>query len=254
MKLSKTIAFEPILLGSTEDITYAELPTFDKNDIDPTAAYVHLTTNNTIEGTAVYDIPDTNGVPVIADMSSNILAARYNVEDFAMIYAGAQKNIGPAGVTVVIVREDFLNDQPMLSSMLDYRIQAENDSLYNTPPAYSIYISKLVFEWVKEIGGVDEMEKINRENLGCFMTISTSLISIQTLFVKRRAFSSEHSFVSPSEELDAKFVKEATAAGFKNIKGHRSVGGMRASLYNAFPRQGVVELIEFMKKFAVENA
>ncbi len=150
-------------------------------------------------------------------------------------------------MTVVIVREDFLNDQPMLSSMLDYRIQAENDSLYNTPPAYSIYISKLVFEWVKEIGGVDEMEKINRENLVCFMTISTSLISIQTLFVKRRAFSSEHSFVSPSEELDAKFVKEATAAGFKNIKGHRSVGGMRASLYNAFPRQGVVELIEFMK-------
>lgn len=170
------------------------MPTFDKNDIDPTAAYVHLTTNNTIEGTTVYGIPDTNGVPVIADMSSNILAARYNVEDFAMIYAGAQKNIGPAGVTVVIVREDFLNDQPMLSSMLDYRIQAENDSLYNTPPAYSIYISKLVFEWVKEIGGVDEMEKINRENLVCFMTISTSLISIQTLFAKRRAFSSEHSF------------------------------------------------------------
>ncbi|HEP1802643.1 TPA: 3-phosphoserine/phosphohydroxythreonine transaminase [Streptococcus suis] len=254
VKLSKTIAFEPILLGSTEDITYAELPTFDKNDIDPNAAYVHLTTNNTIEGTAVYDIPDTNGVPVIGDMSSNILAARYNVEDFAMIYAGAQKNIGPAGVTVVIVREDFLNDQPMLSSMLDYRIQAENDSLYNTPPAYSIYISKLVFEWVKEIGGVDEMEKINREKSGLLYDyIDQSNFYTNPVRKKEERSVANIPFVSPSEELDAKFVKEATAAGFKNIKGHRSVGGMRASLYNAFPRQGVVELIDFMKKFAAEN-
>ena len=255
VKLSKTIAFEPILLGSTEDITYAELPTFDKNDIDPSAAYVHLTTNNTIEGTAVYDIPDTNGVPVIADMSSNILAARYNVEDFAMIYAGAQKNIGPAGVTVVIVREDFLNDQPMLSSMLDYRIQAENESLYNTPPAYSIYISKLVFDWVKEIGGVDEMEKINREKSGLLYDyIDQSDFYRNPVRKKEERSVANIPFVSPSEELDAKFVKEATAAGFKNIKGHRSVGGMRASLYNAFPRQGVVDLIEFMKKFAAENA
>ncbi|HFI0120430.1 TPA: 3-phosphoserine/phosphohydroxythreonine transaminase [Streptococcus suis] len=255
VKLSKTIDFEPILLGSTEDITYAELPTFDKNDIDPSAAYVHLTTNNTIEGTAVYDIPDTNGVPVIGDMSSNILAARYNVEDFAMIYAGAQKNIGPAGVTVVIIREDFLNDQPMLSSMLDYRIQAENESLYNTPPAYSIYISKLVFEWVKEIGGVDEMEKINREKAGLLYDyIDASAFYSNPVLKKEERSVANIPFVSPSEELDAKFVKEATAAGFKNIKGHRSVGGMRASLYNAFPRQGVVDLIDFMKKFEAENA
>ena len=125
VKLSKTIPFEPILLASSEETVYDHIPSFDPSTIDPEAAYVHLTTNNTIEGTSIYDLPDTNGVPIVADMSSNILAARYNVEDFALIYAGAQKNIGPAGVTVVIVREDFLNDQPQLSAMLDYRIQAE---------------------------------------------------------------------------------------------------------------------------------
>ncbi len=254
VKLSKTIPFEPVLLASTEGITYAELPTFDKNDINPDAAYVHLTTNNTIEGTAVYDLPDTNGVPIVADMSSNILAARYNVEDFAMIYAGAQKNIGPAGVTVVIVREDFLNDEPMLSSMLDYRIQAEAGSLYNTPPAYSIYIAKLVFEWVKEIGGVDEMEKINREKSGLLY----DFIEQSDFYTSPVRKAEERSvanipFVTPSPELDAKFVAEATPLGFKNIKGHRSVGGMRASLYNAFPRQGVLDLIDFMKKFEEEN-
>lgn len=149
VKLSKTIPFEPILLASSEDTVYDHIPSFDPSTIDPEAAYVHLTTNNTIEGTSIYDLPDTNGVPIVADMSSNILAARYNVEDFALIYAGAQKNIGPAGVTVVIVREDFLNDQPQLSAMLDYRIQAEAGSLYNTPPCFNIYISKLVFDWVK---------------------------------------------------------------------------------------------------------
>lgn len=255
VKLSKSFDVEPILLGSTADITYAQLPTFDVKDIDPSAAYVHLTTNNTIEGTALYQIPDTNGVPVIGDMSSNILAARYRVEDFAMIYAGAQKNIGPAGVTVVIVREDFLGKDPVLSSMLDYRIQAENESLYNTPPAYSIYISKLVFEWVKEIGGVDVMEKINREKAGLLYDyIDQSSFYSNPVIHKDERSIANIPFVTPNEELDSKFVKEATALGFKNIKGHRSVGGMRASLYNAFPRQGVVDLIAFMKKFEEENA
>ena len=135
VKLSKSVPFEPLLLASSEDTVYDHIPTFDPKDIDPEAAYVHITTNNTIEGTSIYDLPDTNGVPIVADMSSNILAVRYNVEDFALIYAGAQKNIGPAGVTVVIVREDFLNDEPTLSAMLDYRIQAEAGSLYNTQPA-----------------------------------------------------------------------------------------------------------------------
>lgn len=255
VKLSKTIPFEPILLASSEDTVYDHIPNFDAKDIDPDAAYVHLTTNNTIEGTAIYDLPDTNGVPIVADMSSNILAVRYNVEDFAMIYGGAQKNIGPAGVTVVIVRDDFLNDEPTLSSMLDYRIQADAGSLYNTPPAYSIYIAKLVFEWVKSMGGVDEMEKINREKSGLLYDFIEQS-DFYTSPVKNPADRSVANipFVTPSKELDAKFVAEATPLGFKNIKGHRSVGGMRASLYNAFPRQGVLDLIDFMKKFEAENS
>ena len=193
-------------------------------------------------------------MPIVADMSSNILAARYNVEDFAVIYAGAQKNIGPAGVTVVIIREDFLNDEPTLSSMLDYRIQAEAGSLYNTPPAYSIYISKLVFEWVKAFGGVDKMEEANREKSGLLYDFIDQS-DFYTNPVKNPAQRSVANvpFVTPSKELDAQFVAEATALGFKNIKGHRSVGGMRASLYNAFPRQGVVDLIAFMKQFEAEN-
>ena len=255
VKLSKTIPFEPILLASSEDTVFDHIPSFDPASIDPEAAYVHLTTNNTIEGTAIYDLPDTNGVPIVADMSSNILAARYKVEDFALIYAGAQKNIGPAGVTVVIIREDFLNDQPQLSAMLDYRIQADNESLYNTPPAYNIYISKLVFDWVKnEIGGVDKMAEIEREKSGLLYDFieQSDFYTSPVKFAKDRSVCNIP-FVTPSKGLDAKFAKEADAQGFKNIKGHRSVGGMRASLYNAFPRQGVLDLLDFMKKFEEEN-
>ena len=224
VKLSKTIPFEPILLASSEETVYDHIPSFD---------------------------PAT----IVADMSSNILAARYNVEDFALIYAGAQKNIGPAGVTVVIVREDFLNDQPQLSAMLDYRIQAEAGSLYNTPPCFNIYISKLVFDWVKnEIGGVDKMAEIQREKSGLLYDYieSSDFYTNPVKDAKDRSVCNIP-FVTPSKELDAKFVAEADALGFKNIKGHRSVGGMRASVYNAFPRQGVLDLIDFMKKFEAEN-
>lgn len=255
VKLAQSFDVEPILLASSEGQGYRSLPTFDAKEIDPAAAYVHLTTNNTIEGTALYQVPDTNGVPLIGDMSSNILAAAYRVEDFAMIYAGAQKNIGPAGVTVVIVREDFLGQEPVLSSMLDYRIHAENDSLYNTPPAYSIYISKLVFDWVKSIGGVEEMEKRNREKAGLLYDyIDQSSFYSNPVLKKEERSIANIPFVTPSEDLDKLFVQQATALGFQNIKGHRSVGGMRASLYNAFPRQGVVDLIAFMKAFEKENS
>ncbi|MBM7643516.1 3-phosphoserine/phosphohydroxythreonine transaminase [Streptococcus loxodontisalivarius] len=254
VKLSKTIDFEPILLASSEETVYDHIPDFDASAIDPDAAYVHLTTNNTIEGTSVYDLPDTNGVPIVADMSSNILAVRYNVEDFGLIYAGAQKNIGPAGVTIVIVREDLLNDEPVLSSMLDYRIQAEAGSLYNTPPTFGIYMAKLVFEHVKALGGVDKMEEINREKSGLLYDYieASDFYTSPVKNAKDRSVANIP-FVTPSKELDAQFVKEADALGFKNIKGHRSVGGMRASLYNAFPRQGVLDLIDFMKKFEAEN-
>lgn len=255
VKLSKTIPFEPILLASSEEETFSYVPTFDKDVIDPDAAYVHLTTNNTIEGTALYDIPDTNGVPIVADMSSNILAVRYKVNDFGMIYAGAQKNIGPAGVTVVIIQNDLLNSEPALSSMLDYKIQADAQSLYNTPPAYSIYIAKMVFEWVKSLGGLDQMEVKNREKSGLLYSFieQSSFYQSPVKNPKDRSVANIP-FTTPSKDLDEKFVKEAEAAGFKNIKGHRSVGGMRASLYNAFPVEGVIALIDFMRVFENQNS
>lgn len=250
VKLSKSLDFEPLLLASSEEDNYTFVPTFDAADLDPSAAYVHVTTNNTIEGTSFYQLPDTNGLPIVADMSSNILAARYQVEDFGLIYAGAQKNIGPAGLTIVIIREDLLNEQPALSSMLDYRIQAEAESLYNTPPTFGIYMAKLVFEWVKSLGGVDAMERANREKSGLLYDfIDQSGFYKNPVVQKDQRSVANIPFVTPNPELDALFVKEADAQGFKNIKGHRSVGGMRASLYNAFPKEGVLALIDFMKDF-----
>lgn len=254
VKLSKTLPFEPILLASSENTVYDHIPSIDSSAIDPEAAYVHITTNNTIEGTAIYELPETNGVPIVADMSSNILAVNYNVADFGVIYAGAQKNIGPAGVTIVIIREDLLNDEPALSSMLDYRIQADNDSLYNTPPTFGIYMAKLVFEHVKSLGGVKKMEELNREKAGLLYDfIEKSDFYTSPVKNPKDRSVANIPFVTPSKELDKKFNSEADAAGFKNIKGHRSVGGMRASLYNAFPRQGVLDLIDFMAKFEEEN-
>lgn len=254
VKLSQSLPFEPVILASSEEANYNHIPKCDSSAIDPTAAYVHITTNNTIEGTSVYELPDTNGVPIVADMSSNTLAVNYKVEDFGLIYAGAQKNIGPAGVTIVIVREDLLNTQPALSSMLDYRIQAENGSLYNTPPTFGIYMAKLVFEHVKALGGVEKMEELNREKAELLYDfIEKSNFYTSPVNNPQDRSVANIPFVTPSAELDKKFNTEAEATGFKNIKGHRSVGGMRASLYNAFPRQGVLDLIAFMAKFEEDN-
>lgn len=253
--LSKSLPFEPILLASSEDSNFDHIPSFDSSAIDPEAAYVHITTNNTIEGTAIYEVLDTNGVPVVADMSSNILAAQYRVEDFALIYAGAQKNIGPAGVTIVIIREDLINTTPALSSMLDYKIHADNESLYNTPPTFGIYMAKLVFEHVKALGGVEKIAELNREKSGLLYDYIEASDFYRSPVVNPADRSVANiPFVTPSEELDKLFAKEAEAAGFKNIKGHRSVGGMRASLYNAFPRQGVVDLLAFMADFAEKHS
>ncbi|MCR8967955.1 3-phosphoserine/phosphohydroxythreonine transaminase [Streptococcus zalophi] len=254
VKLSKTIPFEPILLASSEEDGFNHIPEISAKDIASDAAYLHLTTNNTIEGTALYELPDTNGVPIIADMSSNILAFPYQVSDFGMIYAGAQKNIGPAGVTIVIIREDLLNTEPVLSSMLDYRIQADSQSLYNTPPTFGIYMAKLVFEWLKDLGGVTEMTKQNQEKSALLYDfIDQSEFYHNPVLNKENRSLSNIPFTTPSKVLDDKFYQEADLAGFKNIKGHRSVGGMRASLYNAFPKEGVHALIEFMKAFEEAN-
>ncbi|MGT2757235.1 3-phosphoserine/phosphohydroxythreonine transaminase [Streptococcus ovuberis] len=248
--LSKTLPFEPILLASSEDSNFDRVPSFDSSAIDPQAAYVHLTTNNTIEGTAIYEMPETNGVPIVADMSSNILAAQYRVEDFGLIYAGAQKNIGPAGVTIVIIREDLINTMPALSSMLDYKVQVDNVSLYNTPPTFGIYMSKLVFEHVKSLGGVAKMAELNRHKSGLLYDyIDASAFYQNPVKNPEDRSVANIPFTTSSAHLDKLFCQEAEAAGFKNIKGHRSVGGMRASLYNAFPLEGVEALLNFMKEF-----
>ena len=240
------------IVGSSKEENYSFIP--KDYTVGAEYDYFHCTSNNTIFGTQMKSFPKV-GTSLVCDMSSDIFSREIDFSQFDLIYAGAQKNIGPAGVTVVIVREDFLNDQPQLSAMLDYRIQAEAGSLYNTPPCFNIYISKLVFDWVKnEIGGVDKMAEIQREKSGLLYNYieSSDFYTNPVKYEKDRSVCNIP-FVTPSKELDAKFVAEADALGFKNIKGHRSVGGMRASVYNAFPRQGVLDLIDFMKKFEAEN-
>ncbi|MHC5216938.1 3-phosphoserine/phosphohydroxythreonine transaminase [Enterococcus sp. LJL128] len=241
------------VIASSEDKNFTYIPEVEKDAIPQDAAYVHITTNNTIEGTVYYDLPDTGDVPLIADMSSNILSIDYNVADFGLIYAGAQKNIGPAGLTVVIIREDLIGQTDVMSAMLDYDIQAKNNSLYNTPPTFAIYMAELVFEWIREQGGVQQMEKLNKEKAELlYKEIEASPLFSSPVDPRYRSINNIP-FVTGSEELDKKFNQEALAEGFENLKGHRSVGGMRASLYNAFPKEGVEALVAFMKKFEAEN-
>ncbi|MFD2307496.1 3-phosphoserine/phosphohydroxythreonine transaminase [Enterococcus termitis] len=241
------------VIASSEDKNFTYIPEIRKEDIPQDAAYVHITTNNTIEGTTIYDLPDTGDVPIVADMSSNILSVNYNVADFGLIYAGAQKNIGPAGLTVVIVREDLIGQVDVLSAMLDYDVHAKNGSMYNTPPTYSIYMAKLVFEWIKEQGGVSQMEQQNKEKAALlYDEIDSSKLFSSPVNKKDRSINNVP-FITGDDQLDKQFNQEALAAGFENLKGHRSVGGMRASLYNAFPKTGVEALITFMKSFEAEN-
>lgn len=240
------------VIAACENDNFTYIPEIPK-EIDQSAAYVHITTNNTIEGTAFQTIPDCGDVPIVADMSSNILANDYKVEDFGVIYAGAQKNIGPAGLTVVIIREDLIGDAKIAAPMLDYKIQADNNSLYNTPPTFAIYMAKLVFEWVKEQGGVAGITQQDREKAGRLYDAIDSSDLFQSPVAKEARSITNIPFVTGDAELDKKFNAEALAAGFENLKGHRSVGGMRASLYNAFPAAGVDALIDFMEKFEQEN-
>ncbi|GCF95534.1 phosphoserine aminotransferase [Enterococcus florum] len=249
---AKALGVEVEVIASSEDKQFTYIPELPET-IDQEAAYVHITTNNTIEGTAFAKIPDCGAVPIVADMSSNILANDYKVEDFGLIYAGAQKNIGPAGLTVVIVREDLLGQTEIAAPMLDYKLQADNHSLYNTPPTFAIYIAKLVFEWVKEQGGVAGITEQDRVKAGrLYQAIEESGL-FQSPVEKDSRSLTNVPFITGDAELDKQFNAEALAAGFENLKGHRSVGGMRASLYNAFPIEGVDALIAFMKKFEQDN-
>ena len=242
------------VIASSEDGNYSYIPAFDPNMIDPEADYIHITTNNTIEGTAYSEIPDTGGIPLVADMSSNILSVEMDVSKFGLIYAGAQKNIGPAGLTVVIIREDLIgNAKDTCPTMLDYKTHSENDSLYNTPPTYGIYMAKLVFEWLDELGGLKEMERINREKAGILYDFLEESSMFSSPVQKESRSIMNIPFISPSDELDAEFVKKAKSAGLETLKGHRSVGGMRASIYNGMPIEGVEALVQFMKEFENEH-
>lgn len=245
---------ETRVIASSEDENFTYIPAVDASMIDPEADYVHITTNNTIEGTAYTEIPETGNVPLVADMSSNILSEQIDVSKFGIIYAGAQKNIAPAGVTVVIIREDLIGQaKDTCPTMLNYQTFSNSDSLYNTPPTFSIYMAKLVFEWIKELGGLKEMERINREKA----QLLYDYIDQSDLFaspVKKESRSIMNiPFIIPGRELDAQFVKEAKESGLETLKGHRSVGGMRASIYNAMPIEGVKELVAFMKDFEARN-
>jgi phosphoserine aminotransferase len=242
------------IAGSTESDNFNRIPAQDELTLDPSAAYLHYTTNNTIFGTEFAYVPDAGGVPVVADASSDIFSGPIDVSKFAVIYAGAQKNLAPAGMTLVILRDDMLKRTPSsLPTMLQYTIHAENKSLYNTPPVFTIYVMGLVLKWVKKQGGLAAIDALNtRKADKLYAEID------RTGFYRAHAQPGSRSrmnvtFRLPSEQLEKAFAKEATAAGLDGLKGHRSVGGMRASIYNAFPEAGVDALVQFMQAFEKKN-
>ncbi len=242
------------LVATSKDANFAFIPETKRADFDKDASYVHICFNNTIYGTKFPYIPDTGDIPLVADMSSCILSEPVDVSKFGIIYAGAQKNMAPAGLTVVIVREDLLGEAcPETPTMLDYSVMAENGSMYNTPPCYCIYIAKLVYEWILSIGGLKEMKKLNEKKAKLLYDYLDNQ-NYYTAPVRPDCRSMMNvTFVTGDADLDKKFAKEADAKGLKNLKGHRSVGGMRASIYNAMPYEGVEALVEFMKEFAKNN-
>ena len=241
-------------VASSEDKTYTYIPDVSAIPFREDTDYVHICSNNTIFGTRYIEFPDVKA-PLVADMSSEILSREVDVSKFAVIYAGAQKNLAPAGVTIVIAKRDLIgNPLPMCPTMLKWKVQDENKSLYNTPPCFSIYMATLVLRHLKKLGGVKEMSAINEYKAGLLYDfIDSSSFYTNSVEKKYRSIMNVP-FVTPSPELDAQFVKEAAANGLVSLKGHRLVGGMRASIYNAMPVDGVKALIEFMKKFERENA
>ena len=243
------------VVASSEDKNFNYIPTLTSSMFSPDADYVHITTNNTIYGTTFPVLPDTGKIPLVADMSSNFLAQEYDVTKFGLIYAGAQKNAGPAGVTIAIVREDLIGHAlDITPTMMNYKVYADEGSMYNTPPCYAIYIAGLVFEWLLEKGGVKAMEKLNREKAALlYAFLDQSKLFKGTVELKSRSLMNVP-FVTGNDALDDKFISEASKRGLKTLRGHRSVGGMRASIYNAMPREGVETLVAFMKEFEKANS
>ncbi len=243
------------VVASSKDKTFSYIPKLDPATFTPDADYFHICLNNTIYGTRFTTLPETGNVPLVADISSCILSEPIDVSKFGVLYAGAQKNMAPAGLTVVIIREDLIGHaMEMTPTMFNYQTHADNGSMFNTPPCYSIYMAKLVLEWLKnDIGGLEEMKKINEKKAAMLYDfLDQSKLFKGTVVPEDRSLMNVP-FVTGSEELDAKFVKEAAAADFVNLKGHRSVGGMRASIYNAMPVEGVEKLVAFMAQFEKEN-
>jgi phosphoserine aminotransferase len=236
--------------ATSADKNFSYAPTQDQWKLNPDAAYVHYTSNETIGGVEIFWTPETGDVPLVADMSSHILSRQINVSKYGLIYAGAQKNIGPAGLAIVIVREDLIGETLAgTPTMFDYKIQADNDSMYNTPPTYAIYVSGLVFKLLKARGGLAEMEKLNirKANLLYDYLDSTDFYHCPTARENRSRMNIP--FTLKDEALDDAFLKGARERGLLQLKGHRSVGGMRASIYNAMPEEGVRVLVQFMKDF-----
>ncbi|MBR2908468.1 MAG: 3-phosphoserine/phosphohydroxythreonine transaminase [Clostridia bacterium] len=253
LKEAEKLGYDVKCVASSKEDNFTYVPKVTKDMVRSDAAYLHICYNNTIYGTKYPAVPEVD-VPIVADMSSCILSEPVDVSKFGVIYAGAQKNMAPAGVTVVIVREDLLDyAEERMPTMLEWKTMAENDSMYNTPPCYPIYVAKLVYEWLLSIGGLDEMKKRNEKKAALLYDYLDSQDYYKAPVEKASRSMMNVTFVTGDADLDKKFASEAAKAGLKNLKGHRSVGGMRASIYNAMPEDGVVALVAFMKKFAAEN-
>jgi phosphoserine aminotransferase len=238
------------IAASSEDAKFTYAPRQDQWKIDPAAAYLHYTSNETIGGVEFHWIPDTGNVPLVADASSHILSRPLDVSRFGLIYAGAQKNIGPAGMAIVIVRDDLIGQaMPATPSVFDYKVQAGADSMHNTPPTYSVYMAGLVFQWLKKQGGVKKMEEINKLKAQLVYDYLDQTEFYHSPVVKEDRSRMNIPFSLRNDKLDEEFLKHARACGLSELKGHRAVGGMRASIYNAMPVEGVKALVEFMKEF-----
>lgn len=246
---------EAVKVASSEDETFSYIPDCSNLEIPEDADYVYICENNTIYGTKYKTLPNTKGHTLVADVSSCFLSEPVDVSKYGIIYGGVQKNIGPAGVVIVIIREDLITEDtlPGTPTMLKYKTHADADSLYNTPPAYGIYICGKVFQWIKKMGGLEVMKQRNEEKAKILYDFLDQSKMFHGTVRKEDRSLMNVPFVTGDKELDAKFVKEAEAAGFVNLKGHRTVGGMRASIYNAMPKEGVEKLVAFMKKFEEEN-
>ncbi len=243
-------------VASSKDKTFSYIPKLDPDTFTKDADYFYICMNNTIYGTVYHELPQTGDVPLVADISSCILSEPIDVSKFGILYAGAQKNMAPAGLTIVIVREDLIgNAMDITPTMLNFQTHADNGSMFNTPPCWTIYMAKLVLEWIKnDIGGLENMKKINEKKASILYSFLDSSNMFKGTVVPEDRSLMNVPFITGNDELDAKFVKEATENDFVNIKGHRSVGGMRASIYNAMPVEGVEKLVAFMKEFEAANS